>query len=111
MVSIRFQMQRFLTSVGGKGMRKNFHILVLLSVSLTGVTASGQEAPKTAGPAVPILQRAALPVYPPIAKAARVTGKVTIRITVKDGAVVGTDVLSKLTPAQQRFLETPTMEN
>jgi outer membrane biosynthesis protein TonB len=49
--------------------------------------------------------------YPPIAKAAHVTGKVIVRMTVKDGAVVKTDVLSKLDPSGQRFLETPTIEN
>lgn len=60
---------------------------------------------------VPILQEAAQPRYPPIAKAAHVTGKVSVRVTVKDGRVVKTDVVSKLDPAGQRFLETPTVEN
>jgi hypothetical protein len=49
--------------------------------------------------------------YPPIAKAAHVTGKVIVRVTVKSGLVVKTDVLSKLDPAGQRFLETATVEN
>jgi len=49
--------------------------------------------------------------YPPIAKAAHVTGKVIVRVSVKDGLVVTTDVLSKLDPSGQRFLETPTVEN
>jgi Gram-negative bacterial TonB protein C-terminal len=49
--------------------------------------------------------------YPPIAKAAHVTGKVILRATVKDGLVVKTDVLSKLDPSGQRFLETSTVEN
>lgn len=60
---------------------------------------------------VPILQEAAQPRYPPIAKAAHVTGKVSVRVTVKDGRVVNTDVMSKLDPAGQRFLATPTVEN
>jgi len=60
---------------------------------------------------VPILRESALPMYPPIAKAARVTGKVVVRVTVRDGVVVKTDVLSKLDPSGQRFLETPTVEN
>lgn len=59
----------------------------------------------------PILKEAAQPRYPPIAKAAHVTGKVSVRVTVKDGQVVKTDVVSKLNPAEQRFLETPTVEN
>lgn len=49
--------------------------------------------------------------YPPIAKAAHVTGKVTLRATVKDGQVVKTEVLSKLDPSGQRFLETATVLN
>jgi len=61
--------------------------------------------------AVPVLHGAALPLYPPIAKAAHVTGKVILRATVKDGQVVKTDVLSKLDPSGQRFLETSTVEN
>jgi TonB family protein len=85
-------------------MRNELRIVGLLAVVLMVVSASGQTAP-----AVPILQGAALPVYPPIAKAAHVTGKVTVRVTVKDGLVVQTDVLSK--PSGQRFLETPTVEN
>ncbi len=49
--------------------------------------------------------------YPPIARAAHITGKVTVRLTVEDGLVVRTDVLSKLDPSGQRFLETVTVEN
>jgi hypothetical protein len=49
--------------------------------------------------------------YPPIAKAAHVTGKVILRVTVKEGLVAKTDVLSKLDPSGQRFLETSTVEN
>ena len=85
-------------------MRNELRIVGLLAVVLMAVSVPGQTAP-----AVPILQGAALPVYPPIAKAAHVTGKVTVRVTVKDGLVVQTDVLSK--PSGQRFLETPTVEN
>src|SRR5271154_2908756 len=90
-------------------MRNELRIVGLLAAVLMAVSASGQTAPEAAAPAVPILQGAALPVYPPIAKAAHVTGKVTVRVTVKDGLVVQTDVLSK--PSGQRFLETPTVEN
>ena len=90
-------------------MRNILRIAGLLSVVLMAISAPGQTTPNAAAPAVPILQGAALPVYPPIAKAARVTGKVIVRVTVKDGLVVQTDVLSK--PSGQRFLETPTVEN
>jgi outer membrane biosynthesis protein TonB len=61
---------------------------------------------------VPILQAAEQPKYPPIAKAAHITGKVTVRVTVKDGLVVRTEILSVNDgKAGQRFLETPTVEN
>jgi hypothetical protein len=76
---------------------------------ILAVPAFGQTIPPAAAP--PILQGATLPMYPPIAKAAHVTGKVIVRVTVKSGLVVKTDVLSKLDPAGQRFLETATVEN
>ncbi len=46
------------------------------------------------GHEVPLLQEAALPVYPPIGRAASVTGKVIVELTVSDGKVTGTDVKS-----------------
>jgi TonB family protein len=60
---------------------------------------------------VPILQAAEQPKYPPIAKAAHITGKVIVRVTVKEGQVVSTEVVSKLDPGGQRFLETATVAN
>ncbi len=58
------------------------------------------------------LQDAALPKYPPIAKAAHITGKVVVRVTVEHGVVVKTDVLSKPDVASgQRLLESPTVES
>lgn len=60
----------------------------------------------------PILQAAEQPKYPPIARAAHITGKVSVRVTVKDGMVVKADVLSVNDgKAGPRFLETPTVEN
>jgi hypothetical protein len=43
---------------------------------------------------VPILQEATLPVYPPIGRAAHVTGKVIVEVTVSGGKVTSTDVKS-----------------
>ncbi len=78
---------------------------LILAVPAFGQTTAPAEAP-------PILQGAALPMYPPIAKAAHITGKVIVRVTVKDGLVVKTDVLSKPdVRSGQRFLESPTVEN
>ena len=92
-------------------MQNQLRIVGLLAAVLMAVSASGQTAP-AAAPAVPILQVAALPVYPPIAKAAHVTGKVTVRVDVKDGLVTKTEVLSKPEVASGgRFLESATVEN
>ncbi len=50
--------------------------------------------------------------YPPIAKAAHITGRVIVRVTVKGGLVEKADVLSKPDVASGgRLLETPTVEN
>jgi hypothetical protein len=79
---------------------------------LLAVPAFGQTTLAPTAPAVPILREAALPMYPPIAKVAHITGKVIVRVTVKDGLVVKTDVLSKPdVRSGQRFLESPTVEN
>jgi TonB family protein len=43
---------------------------------------------------MPVLQGAALPVYPPIGRAASVTGKVIVEMTVSGGKVTGTEVKS-----------------
>lgn len=77
---------------------------------ILAVPAFGQTTPPAAAP--PILQGATLPMYPPIAKAAHITGTVVVRVTVKDGLVVKADVLSKPdVRSGQRFLESPTVEN
>jgi outer membrane biosynthesis protein TonB len=61
---------------------------------------------------VAILEEAALPTYPPIAKAAHITGVVMVRVTVKAGSVVETEVTSKPTMASGgRFLEFATLNN
>lgn len=74
------------------------------------VQSQSGNAELTSGP--PILQAAEQPKYPPIARAAHITGRVSVRVTVKDGMVVKTDVLSVNDgKAGQRFLETPTVEN
>jgi len=48
----------------------------------------------TSAAGLPILQEAALPVYPPIGRAARITGKVVVEVTVSGGKVTATDVKS-----------------
>lgn len=44
------------------------------------------------GEQLPILQAAARPMYPPIARTAHITGKVAVQVAVKDGQVVKADV-------------------
>jgi hypothetical protein len=84
----------------------------LIGISLLAVLAAGQTAPRAAAPAVAILEEAALPTYPPIAKAAHITGVVMVRVTVKAGSVVETEVTSKPTMASGgRFLEFATLNN
>jgi hypothetical protein len=61
---------------------------------LLAVPALGQTAPPATVPAVPILQEAAVPVYPPIGRAARITGKVVVAVTVNGGKVTATEVKS-----------------
>lgn len=93
-------------------MRDKVRIVGLLAASLVAISASGQTVSGAAVPAVPILQAATLPVYPPIAKAAHITGKVNVRVVVEDGLVVKTEVLSKPDVSSNgRFLESPTVEN
>ena len=93
-------------------MRNELRIAGLWAAILLTVSASGQTAPNTPASAVPILQGSTLPMYPPIAKAAHVTGKVAVRVTVKDGLIVQTEVLSKPAVASGgRLLESPTLEN
>jgi hypothetical protein len=77
---------------------------------ILAVPVFGQTTPPAAAP--PILQGAILPMYPPIAKAAHVTGRVVVRVSVKDGLIVQTEVLSKpAVVSGGRLLESPTLEN
>lgn len=89
-------------------MKKKWTQLVLCILLV--IPAFGQTASSAAVP--PVLQGAAMPLYPAIAKAAHITGKVSVRVTVKDGMVVKTDVLSVNDGKKgQRFLESPTVDN
>jgi hypothetical protein len=61
---------------------------------LLAIPSLGQTPTVAAAPAVPILLEAALPMYPPIWRAAHLSGKVIVRVTVKSGRVVETSVQS-----------------
>jgi hypothetical protein len=58
----------------------------------TGAASGSSAGASTVG--LPILQESALPVYPPIGRAARITGKVVVAVTVSGGKVTGTEVKS-----------------
>src|ERR1700690_598467 len=72
---------------------------LLLSLAFTTIPISGHAQGKQAAAAdlshdLPYLQEAALPVYPPIGRAASVTGKVIVAVTISGGKVTNTDVKS-----------------
>jgi hypothetical protein len=87
-------------------MRTKLHIFALLLVGLMAVSASSQTPTNAAVPAVPLLQGATLPIYPPICRAARITGKVVVAVTVSGGKVTGTEVKSG-----SRYLANGTVAN
>ena len=62
--------------------------LTTLAVLLFALPLSGQSSSTLA---MPNLQGSALPMYPPIAKAAHITAQVIVRVTVKNGQVAKTD--------------------
>jgi len=74
---------------------------LLLSAPVLGQTSS-----KASTPAVPILLAADLPMYPPIWRTAHLSGRVVVRVTVKAGRVVDTDVKSG-----ESHLQVPTVSN
>ena len=73
---------------------------------LLAIPAQGQTPPVATAPAVPILLEAALPMYPPIWRAAHLSGKVIVRVTIKSGRVVETAVQSG-----EPHLQVPTTSN
>ena len=77
----------------------------LVAVLLIAAPAFSQ-APPAAAPAVPILLEAALPMYPPIWRAAHLSGQVVVHVTVKNGRVVETAVQSG-----ESHLQVPTISN
>ncbi len=76
-------------------------VAAILAVSLLGQTTASEGSP-----AVPILLEAAMPVYPPIWQTAHLTGKVIVRVTVKNGRVVETAAQSG-----ELHLQVPTVTN
>lgn len=93
-------------------MRDQSPLVGVIGFCLLTVCGVGQTAAGGAAPSMPILMKAILPTYPPIAKAAHITGVVVVRVIVKAGSVVEAGVTSKPTMASGgRFLEQATLEN
>jgi hypothetical protein len=91
-----------------------FYALVLVTA---GYCTAQIRSPKEKA-AVPLLVNADLPRYPPIAKAADLTGTIQLRANVKDGKVVEAEVLSQhlqsrgaVLKSGSPYLALPTIEN
>ncbi|MGH9604422.1 MAG: hypothetical protein ACRD3N_01865 [Terracidiphilus sp.] len=61
---------------------------------LLAIPAFGQRRPAATSTELPILLDATLPAYPPIWRAAHLSGRVVVLVTVKQGRVAETDVKS-----------------
>jgi hypothetical protein len=70
---------------------KNSFSLVLAAVLFATVFVSGQSTNATR---YPFLLLGDLPLYPAVAKTARVSGVVQVQVTVKNGEVAGTEAIS-----------------
>jgi len=91
--------------------RSVWSVLLVIPLCLFGQTTSGSHSSSV----IPVLRSGDVPTYPPIAKAARITGKVSVRIHVAAGKVVRVEMLSadlkerghKLTSKAAPWLTTP----
>ncbi len=75
--------------------------------SKTAAEAEHKSSANNGSQQQPVVMHADLPLYPPIARAARISGTVQVQVTVKDGAVVNTEVKSRANP----LLVVPTLAN
>jgi len=86
---------------------------ILILVLLIAGQASGQNAPGIPGPDerhYPTLIHAELPLYPPLAITAHISGKIEVEITVENGSVVETKVKSATFPGSPA-LSNPSLAN
>jgi hypothetical protein len=70
-------------------MRRAVLLLALIAFFFTPVCAQRVKNPEHL-----VVSQAALPLYPTLARTARVSGSVRIKVTVKDGEVVATELIS-----------------
>jgi hypothetical protein len=74
----------------GTMMKKALVLLLLVTVSAAPVTT----AQGTKSPQYLLVLQGDLPLYPALARTARVSGSVLVQVTVKDGEVAATEVIS-----------------
>lgn len=85
-------------------------IRTLIAVFLLAASAFGQstaQAPASEATHYPNLVHAELPLYPPVARTAHISGTVEIQVTVEKGAVVDAQVKSGTSP----LLSNPSLAN
>ncbi len=70
---------------------KNVFLLILITIFVVVPHISGQS---TAPVRYPFLVHGDLPIYPALAKTARIIGTVHVRVTIENGEVVGTELIS-----------------
>jgi len=77
---------------------KEAFLILLVGFSISGIAVSQNVTPPAQGDDALVIQHAEMPLYPGMAKVARVSGTVRVEVTVKDGSVVNTEVLQSSAP-------------
>lgn len=92
-------------------MRKGLILVLLIaSASVAVAQTTGTQKPQTEQSGELRLEHADVPLYPQMARVARIFGTVEVQVTVKDGQVVNTEVKSPA-PGGAAILERATVEN
>jgi Gram-negative bacterial TonB protein C-terminal len=92
-------------------MRKKLILMLLItSASVVVAQTTGTQKPQAEQGGVPRLEHADVPLYPQMARVARIFGTIEVQVTVKDGEVVNTEVKSPR-PGAAAILERAAVEN
>ena len=105
----------------------NFTLISVFFLATFGVSQNVQRPMHSEGTHYPRLIHAELPLYPPLARTAHISGKVKIEVTIEKGSVVDSHVKSaeiqisdpqggavydsKAKAAASRYLSNPSLEN
>ena len=90
--------------------RKLIFILLIASAAAAVAQTNSDQKPQTEQSGALRLEHADVPLYPQMARVARIFGTVEVQVTVKDGQVVNTQVKSPR-PGGAAILERATVEN